>query len=122
MFAFNHRSPSFADPDDLSRTNGLQVGKTIRNQEHKVFKQDRPSTKNNNRDPSLPQILLVFKSAIDSQDNIEFCRLGRGQKLTVLKSSKARVSCCLTVMAGQVLAQSFVHALVEKNPHSRLGG
>jgi hypothetical protein len=122
MFVSSRHSLHSPIPDDLSRTNGLQVGKAIRNQEHKVFEQHRPSTKNNNRDPSLPQILLVFKSAIDSQDNIEFCRLGRSQKLTVLKSSKARVSCCLTVMAGQPLAQSFVHALVEKNPHSRLGG
>jgi hypothetical protein len=122
MFAFKRHSPSLADPDDLPRPNGLQLGKAIRNQKHKVFEQDRPSTKNNNRDPSLPQILLVFKSAINCQYNIEFCRLGRSQKLTVLKSRKARVSCCLTVMAGQVLAQSFVHALVEKNPHSRLGG
>jgi hypothetical protein len=42
--------------------------------------------------------------------------------MTVLKSSKASVSRRLTIMVGKVLAKSFVHALVEKNPHSRLGG
>jgi hypothetical protein len=114
--------PSLADPDDLSRSNGRQTGKAIRNQRHKVFQQDRPSTKNDNRDLSLLKILLVFKSPIDGQDNIEFCGFGGAQKLTVLKSGKTCVSRCSTVMAGKVLAEFFVHALVKQNPHSRLGG
>jgi hypothetical protein len=51
---------------------------------------------------------------------LQLCR--RGQKLAVLKSGKTGISGCLAIVAGKVLAQSFVHALVEKNPHSRLGG
>jgi hypothetical protein len=98
------------------------VGEAIGNQRQQVFQQDRFPTKNDNRDLSLLQILLVFKPMIDGQDNVEFCSLGCGQKLTVLQPNKASVSCRLTIMPGKVLAQSFVHALVEKNPHSRLGG
>jgi hypothetical protein len=108
IYSPHKHHPSLADPDDLSESDSLQMGKAIGNQRHEVFEQDRSSTKNNDGDSSLPNILLVFKSAVDSQYNIEFCSLGRVQKLTVLKSSKACVSCCLTVMAGKVLAELFV--------------
>jgi hypothetical protein len=70
----------------------------------------------------LLQILLVFESTIDGQDDVEFCSLGRGQKLTILKSSKTSVSGCLTIMSRKVLSQSLAHALIEQNPHSYLGG
>ena len=99
---------------------GFEVAETLGNQGQEVFQQDRLSAKNDNRDFSLPEILLIFESAIDGQDNIESCRLGRAQKLTILKSSKASVSGCLTIMSRKVVAQFFVHALVEQNPHSRL--
>jgi hypothetical protein len=82
---------------------------------------NRPG-ENDNRDLSLLQILLVFKSTIDSQNNVESCSLRRCQKLPVLEPRKSSVPRRLTIVPGKVLAQSFVHALVEKNPHSRLCG
>jgi len=77
---------------------------------------------NDNRDLSSVQILLVLKSTIDRQNNVEFCILSCGQKLAILKSGKASISGCLAIVAGKVVAQALAHALVEKNPHSCLGG
>jgi len=111
-----------ANPNDLPRLDRFEVSKAIGYQGQEVFQQDRLSTKNDNPDLSLLQILLVFKSTINGQHNVESCNLRRGQKLAVFKTSKSSVSRRLTIMAGKVLAQSFVHALVEKNPHSHFGG
>jgi len=111
-----------ADPHHLAGLNGFEVSKASGNEGQEVLQKDGLSTKNDNRDLSLLQILLVFKSTIDGQDNVEFCSLGCGQKLTVLKSSKSSVSGRLAIVAGKVVAQSFAHALIEKNPHSRSGG
>jgi hypothetical protein len=102
----------------LDRFDGVEA---IRHQGQEVFQQDRLSTKNDNRDLSSLQILLVFKSTIDRQNNVEFRILGCGQKLAILKSGKACISGCLAVVTGKVVAQALAHALVEKNPHSRLG-
>jgi hypothetical protein len=77
--------------------------------------------KNDNRNLSLPQILLVFESPINGEDNIEFRSLGRRQKLTVFRSGKASISGGLTVMIGEIVTQSFVHTLIKENPHSGLG-
>jgi hypothetical protein len=101
---------------------GFEMREAIGHEGQKIFQQDGLSTKNDNRDLSLLQILLVFKSAIDSQNNVESSSLRRGQKLTVLKSSKPGVPRSLTIVSGKVPAQPFVHALVEKNPHSNLCG
>jgi hypothetical protein len=101
---------------------GFEMREAIGHEGQKIFQQDGLSTKNDNRDLSLLQILLVFKSAIDSQNNVESSSLRRGQKLTVLKSSKLGVPRSLTIVSGKVPAQPFVHALVEKNPHSNLCG
>jgi hypothetical protein len=101
---------------------GFKLRKAFGHQGHEILQQVGLSTKNDNSDPSLPQILLVFKPAINSQNNVKFCCLGCGQKLTVLKSSKAGVSSCLAIVTGKVVAQSLAHAFVEKNPHSHLGG
>jgi hypothetical protein len=117
------RYPSFTtDLDDLPRLDRFEVREAIWNQTQEVFQQHRLSAKNDHRDLSLLQILLVFKSTIDREDNVELCSLGSGQKLTVLKSSKTSVPRSLTVVTGKVAAQSLAHALIEKNPHSRLGG
>jgi hypothetical protein len=110
------------DPDDLPGLDGFEVSKAFRNEGREVFQQDGLSTKNDNRDLSLLQILLVFKSTIDGQDNVESRSLGCGQKLTILKSSKPSVSGSLAIVTRKVVAQSFAYALIEKNPHSYLGG
>ena len=110
------------DSDDLAGLHPFELREALGNQRQQVFQQDRLPTKNDNRDLSSLQILLVFKSAIDGEDNVEFCSLGRAQELTVLKSSKPGVSRRLTIMPGKAFAQPLVHALVKKNPHSRLGG
>jgi len=78
--------------------------------------------KNNNRDFSLPEILLIFESAIDGQDNIEFCSLGGGQKLAIFKPSKTGISGRLAIVTGEIVAQSRAHTLIKKKPHSCLGG
>ncbi|MGB8474704.1 MAG: hypothetical protein WCE61_11530 [Candidatus Acidiferrum sp.] len=98
------------------------MSKAFRNEGREVFQQDGLSTKNDNRDLSLLQILLVFKSTINGQDNVKSRSLGCGQKLTVLKSSKSSVSGRLAIVTGTVVAQSFAHALIEKNLHSCLSG
>ena len=74
LFAFvSPRSPSLAaNPDNLSGPDRFEAVKAIWHQGQEVFQQDRLSTKNNNRDFSLLQILLVFKSPIDRQNNVEF--------------------------------------------------
>ena len=110
------------DPDDLPGLDGFELSKAFRNEGREVFQQDRLSTKNDNRDFSLLQILLVFESTINGQYNVESSSLGCGQKLTVLKSSKPGVSGSLAIVTRKVVAQSFAHALIEKNPHSYLGG
>jgi hypothetical protein len=111
-----------ANPHNLPGLDRTEVGEAIRNQRQKVFQQDRLSAKNDNRNLSLPHILLVFESPINREDNIEFRSLGHSQKLTVFKSCKTSISGCLTVMIGEIVAQSLVHTLIKENPHSRLGG
>jgi hypothetical protein len=69
----------------------------------------------------LPRFLLVFESPVNREDNIEFRSLGRSQKLTVFKSGKASISGGLTVMTGEIIAQSFVHTLIKEKSHSDLG-
>ena len=100
----------------------FELGKAIGHVRLQVFEEDGPPTKNDHRDLSLLQILLVFKSTINRQDNIEICILGCGQKLAVLESGKAGKSGGLTVVARQVVTESFIHTLTEQNTHSSLGG
>jgi hypothetical protein len=111
-----------ADPDDLPGLNGFNPSEAIGDQGQEVFQQDRLSAKNNNRDFSLPEILLIFESAIDGQDNIEFCSLGGGQKLAIFKPSKTGISGRLAIVTGEIVAQSRAHTLIKKKPHSCLGG
>jgi len=110
------------DSEDLAGLDPFELGKAIGHVRLQVFEEDGPPTKNDHRDLSLLQILLVFKSTINRQDNIEICILGCGQKLAVLESGKAGKSGGLTVVARQVVTESFIHTLTEQNTHSSLGG
>jgi hypothetical protein len=54
----------------------------------------------------MSEVLLVFKSAIHSQENVELRGLGCGQELTVLKSREASIPGGLTFVPGEIVAQS----------------
>jgi hypothetical protein len=122
MFALTGQPSLAANPDNLPGLDQFDGFEAIGHQGQEVFQQDRLPTKNYNRDLSSLQILLVFKSTIDRQNYVEFGILGCGQKLAILKSGKASIAGCLTIVSGKVVAQALAHALVKKNPHSRLGG
>ena len=122
IFALGRHLSLAANPDNLPGLDRFDGVEAIGHQGQEVFQQDRLSTKNDNRDLSSFQILLVFKSTIDRQNNVEFCILGCAQKLAILKAGKASISGCLAIVADKVVAQARAHALVEKNPHSCLGG
>src|SRR4029077_13433826 len=67
------RPPSLsANPDNLPGLDRFDGVEALGHQGNEVFQQDRLSTKNDNRDLSSLQILLVFKSTIDRQNNVEF--------------------------------------------------
>jgi hypothetical protein len=70
----------------------------------------------------MSEVLLVFKSTIHSQENLELRGLGCGQKLTVLKPREASIPGGLTIVLGEVVTQSFAHTLVEEDAHSYLSG
>jgi hypothetical protein len=60
------------------------------------------------RSPSLfwSEVLLVFKSAIHSQENVELRGLSRGQELTVLKSREASILGGLTFVDSRTVLRS----------------
>jgi hypothetical protein len=110
------------DSDDLARLDGFEVSEASGHERNEVFQEDGLTTENNDRNLPMSEVLLVFKSAIHSQENVELRDLGCGQKLTVLKSREARIPGGLTFVLGEVVAQSFAHTLVEEDAHSCLGG
>ena len=110
------------DSDDLARLDGFEVSKTSGHEGNEVFQKDGRTTENNDRNLPMSEVLLVFKSAIHSQENLELRGLGCGQKLTVLKSREASIPGGLTFVLGEVVAQSFAHTLVEEDAHSCLSG
>ena len=57
---------------------------------NEVFQKGGRTTENNDRNLPMSEVLLVFKSAIHSQENVELRGLSRGQDLTVLKSRDHR--------------------------------
>jgi hypothetical protein len=63
---------SAADSDDLAGLNGFKVGEADRHKRDEAFQEDRLSAENDYRDVSMLQVLLVFKSAINRQKNVEF--------------------------------------------------
>ena len=72
------------DSDDLARLDGLDG-----HERNEVFQEDGSTTENNDRNFPMSEVLLVFKSAIHSQENVELRGLGCSQELTVLKSRPA---------------------------------
>ena len=110
------------DSDDLARLDGFEVSETSGHEGNEVFQENGRTTENNDRNLPMSEVLLVFKSAIHSQENLELRGLGCGQKLTVLKSREASIPGGLTFVLGEVVAQSFAHTLVEEDAHSCLGG
>src|SRR5258708_271092 len=108
------------DSGDLARLDGFEVSETSGHEGNEVFQEDGLTTENNDRNLPMSEVLLVFKSAIHSQENVELRGLGCGQKLTVLKSREASIPGGLTFVPGEVVAQSFAHTLVEEDAHSCL--
>jgi len=104
------------DSDDLARLDGLDG-----HERNEVFQEDGSTTENNDRNFPMSEVLLVFKSAIHSQENVELRGLGCSQELTVLKSREASIAGGLTFVPGEIVAQSFAHTLVEEDAHSCLG-
>ena len=109
------------DSDDLARLDGLEVSEAHGHERNEVFQEDGFTTENNDRNFPMSEVLLVFKSAIHSQENVELRGLGCGQELTVLKSREASIPGGLTFVPGEIVAQSFAHTLVEEDAHSCLG-
>ena len=110
------------DSDDLARLDGLEVSEANGHERNEVFQEDGFTTENNDRNFPMSEVLLVFKSAIHSQENVELRGLGCSQELTVLKSREASIPGGLTFVLGEVVAQSFAHTLVEEDAHSCLSG
>jgi hypothetical protein len=109
------------DSDDLATLDGFEVSEASGHERDEVFQEDGFTTENNDRNLPISEVLLVFKSAIHSQENVEPRGLGCSQKLTVLKSREASIPGGLTFVPGEVVAQSFAHTLVEEDAHSCLG-
>jgi hypothetical protein len=109
------------DSDDLVGLDGLEVSEASGHERNEVFQEDGFTTENNDGNFPMSEVLLVFKSAIHSQENVELRGLGCGQELTVLKSREASIPGGLTFVLGEIVAQSFAHTLVEEDAHSCLG-
>ncbi len=109
------------DSDDLATLDGFEVSEASGHERDAVFQEDGFTTENNDRNLPISEVLLVFKSAIHGQENVEPRGLGCRQKLTVLKSREASIPGGLTFVPGEVIAQSFAHTLVEEDAHSCLG-
>jgi hypothetical protein len=72
IFAFGRALSLASDSDYLPGLDGFELRKAIGHVWQKIFQQYGLPTKNNNTDLSLFQILLVFKSAINRQNDVEF--------------------------------------------------
>jgi hypothetical protein len=118
--AFRFTSPVF-DSDDLARLDGLEVSEAHGHERNEIFQEDGFTTEKDDRNFPMSEVLLVFKSAIHSQENVELRGLGCGQELTVLKSREASLPGGLTFVPGEIVAQSFAHTLAEEDAHSCLG-
>jgi hypothetical protein len=103
------------DSDDL------EVSEANGHERDEVFQEDGFTTENNDRNLPMSEVLLVFKSAIHSQQNVALRSLSCGQELTVLKSREASIPGGLTFVPGEIVAQSFAHTLAEEDAHSCLG-
>ena len=93
-----------------------------RHERHEVFQKDKLTSKNDQRDVSLFQVLLVFKSAIDNREDIESRVLGRGEELTVFSSRKTCISPASHAPGRFHYAQSFLMHSVVKEPLQRPPG
>ena len=109
------------DSDDLAGLDGLEVSEASGHERNEVFQEDRFTKENNHRNLPMSEVLLVFKSAIHGQENVEFRGLSCGQELTVLKSREASIPGGLTFVPGEIVAQSFAHTLVRRTCISSLG-
>jgi hypothetical protein len=87
------------DSDDLARLDGLEVSEANGHERNEVFEKDGFTTENHDHNFPMSKVMLVFKSAIHSQENVELRGLGCGQELTVLKSRKASIPGGLTFRA-----------------------
>jgi len=59
------------DSNDLARLDGFEVSETSVHEGNEVFQEDGRTTENNDRNLPMSEVLLVFKSAIHSQENLE---------------------------------------------------
>ncbi len=73
-------------------------------------------TENNDCNLSAGYVLLIFDTLIHGEENVEF---GGLEKISVVKSCQSRVTGCLTIVAGQRIAESLVDAFVDQNAHLR---
>jgi hypothetical protein len=78
--SFSITSAAF-DSDDLARLDGLEVSETSGHEGNEASQEDGLTTENNDRNLPMSEVLLVFKSAIHSQENLELRGLGCGQKM-----------------------------------------
>jgi hypothetical protein len=72
------------DSDDLATLDGFEVSEASVHERDEVFQEDGFTTENNGRNLPISEVLLVFKSAIHSQENEEDAHscLGRQQLLS----------------------------------------
>ena len=67
------------------------------------------------------EALLVFKIAIDRDQNVELGR-GESQQLAVFDASPADLGNGLDLMAGNIVAQRAGNAFVKQHSHRQSGG
>ena len=89
------------DSDDLAGLDGLEVSEASGHERNEVFQEDGFTAENNHRNLPMSEVLLVFKSAIHSQENVELRGLSCGQELTVLKSREASIPSGLTFVRAR---------------------
>jgi hypothetical protein len=61
--------------------------------------------------------LLVFDALIHGEKNVEFGCLCGLEEVAILKSCQSRVAGCLTIVTGQLIAESLIDTFVDQDAH-----
>ncbi len=71
----------------------------------------------NDRDPSLFEVLLITKILVSCQEQIITSLLSSGQKFAISETGPSEIGCNPNYMSRQIAADRNRRSLIKENPH-----
>jgi len=106
-----------ANANDITRLQALECGQRLRSKNDKIVDVGGATLKNNERDRTSTRVLLTRHVLINGDQHFKACLLGCGEEFAVAQALQTRVAAGLAVVAGEMVAQRLVDALVQEDAH-----